>query len=392
MHVLESYALQDNLKIDRPFIYEKYFPMATKGKYITLDASSKEGSNKYSHWKNVLEMLAPHLKEMDITIVQLGDKSEEQIPGCYIAVGQTDNNQKAYVIKNSELHICVNNLSLQLASNYDKKIVALFSNVYYDQFKPYWSDKSRVSVLEGERKKPSLHPNEAPKSIDSIRPEKIAEKILWNLGKLYVSEFNTLKIGCLYGKKRIESSLSNAVADIKKLGIDTLICRLDYNYNLDNLKTQLGFCSCSVVTNKPIPIDFLKQNKERIAELVYYLDDDHNPEFVRECIKIGINVGLLSKKDKETVNSYKIDYMDISQRIGVMPRIKKEDIEEIKGKKRLFYKSTKFTIHNGRAFASRASILHNLPPIESFDHPFLPVIDHEDFWEEKDHFYFVEKK
>jgi len=392
MHVLESYALQDNLKIDRPFIYEKYFPMATKGKYITLDASSKEGSNKYSYWKNVLEMLSPHLKEMDITIVQLGDKSEEQIPGCYIAVGQTDNNQKAYVIKNSELHICVNNLSLQLASNYDKKIVALFSNVYYDQFKPYWSDKSKVTVLEGERKKPSLLPDEAPKSIDSIRPEKIVEKILWNLGKLYVSEFNTLKIGCLYGKKRIESSLSNAVADIKKLGIDTLICRLDYNYNLDNLKTQLGFCSCSVVTNKPIPIDFLKQNKERIAELVYYLDDDHNPEFARECIKIGINVGLLSKKDKETVNSYKIDYMDISQRIGVMPRIKKEDIEEIKGKKRLFYKSTKFTIHNGRAFASRASILHNLPPIESFDHPFLPVIDHEDFWEEKDHFFFVEKK
>ena len=206
MHVLESYALQDNLKIDRPFIYEKYFPMATKGKYVTLDASSKEGSNKYSYWKNVLEMLAPHLREMDITVVQLGDKDEEQIPGCYMAVGQTDNNQKAYVIKNSELHICVNNLSLQLASNYDKKIVALFSNVYYDQFKPYWSDKSKVTVLEGERKKPSMHPDEAPKSIDSIHPEKIVEKILWNLGKLYVSEFNTLKIGCLYGKKRIESS------------------------------------------------------------------------------------------------------------------------------------------------------------------------------------------
>ena len=392
MHVLESYALQDNLKIDRPFIYEKYFPMATKGKYITLDVSSKEGANKYSYWKNVLEILIPHLNEIDTTIVQLGDKDDEQIPGCYIAVGQTDNNQKAYVIKNSELHICVNNLSLQLASNYDKKIVALFSNVYYDQFKPYWSDKSRVTVLEGERKKPSLRPDEAPKSIDSIRPEKIVEKILRNLGKTYVSEFNTLKIGCLYGKKRIESSLSNPIADIKKLGIDSLICRLDYNYALDNLKTQLGFCSCSVVTDKPIPIDFLKQNKERIAELVYYLDDDHSPEFVRECIKIGINVGLLSRKDEETVNSYKIDYMDIGQRIGVIPRIKKEDIKEIKGKKRLFYKSSKFTIHDGRAFPSRAAILHSHPPVGSFDHSFLPVIDHEDFWEEKDHFYFVEKK
>ena len=28
MHILESYALQNDLKIDRPFIYEKFFPLA----------------------------------------------------------------------------------------------------------------------------------------------------------------------------------------------------------------------------------------------------------------------------------------------------------------------------------------------------------------------------
>ena len=33
MHVLESYALQNDLKIDRPLIYEKFFPLA-------LDSSS----------------------------------------------------------------------------------------------------------------------------------------------------------------------------------------------------------------------------------------------------------------------------------------------------------------------------------------------------------------
>ena len=42
MHILESYALQDNLKIDKPHIYEKYFQMATNGKYATLDVSSDD--------------------------------------------------------------------------------------------------------------------------------------------------------------------------------------------------------------------------------------------------------------------------------------------------------------------------------------------------------------
>ena len=28
----------------------------------------------------------------------------------------------------------------------------------------------------------------------------------------------------------------------------------------------------------------------------------------------------------------------------------------------------------------------------SFDHYFMQIIDHEDFWEEKDHFYFVKRK
>ena len=46
MHVLESYALQDNFKIDSPFIYEKYFPMAVEGKYITIDTSSDDESHK----------------------------------------------------------------------------------------------------------------------------------------------------------------------------------------------------------------------------------------------------------------------------------------------------------------------------------------------------------
>lgn len=393
MHVLESYALQDNFKIDEPFIYEKYFPMAVQGKYITIDTSSDDESNKYSHWVMVLDFLAPYLKNLGVTVVQLGNKEDQQIPGCYIAVGQTDNNQKAYVIKNSHLHISANSLSLQIASGYNKRIVALFGNSYYEQFKPYWSSENDVTVLKGYRSKPSFNGAENPKSIDYIHPEKIAAAVLSNLGKPHSFPFNTLRIGPFYKNRRIESSLSNPIADIKALGIESLIVRLDYNYNLDNLIKQIEICPCSVITNKTIPEDIILKYKSRIIELIYYLEDDNDPSFVSFCINNGINIGLLSKQDKDKIDSYKINYLDIDKPINIIPKVKWEDIEELRFVKtnKLFYKSNKFLLHNGKAYTSKMAVAVE-QPVQSFDHSFMQIIDHEDFWEEKDHFYFVEKK
>ena len=393
MHILESYALQDNLKIDKPFIYEKFFPMAIEGRYITIDTASDDESNKYSHWSMVLDFLTPYLKEKKITAVQLGSKEDEQIPGCYIAVGQTDPNQKAYVIKNSALHISANTLSLQIASSYNKKIISLFGNSFYEQFKPYWSNPDDVTLLKGNIKKPTFNGNEAPKTIDAIAPEKVAQAILQNLGHPHSFAFNTLKVGSLYKNRRIESSLSNPIADIGVLGVESLIVHLDYNYNLDNLIKQLEICPCSVITNKPIPEDIILRYKERIVEIVYFLEDDNDPSFVNFCISKGKQIGLLSRQPKESIDKYKINYLDIDKPINIIPEIKFEDIEEIKNtnKKKIFFKSNKFLIHEGKAYPNKMSVAVN-QPISSFDHPFYQIIDHRDFWEDKEHFYFVEKK
>ena len=393
MHILESYALQDNLKIDKPFIYEKFFPMAIEGRYITIDTASDDESNKYSHWSMVLDFLTPYLKEKKITAVQLGGKEDEQIPGCYIAVGQTDPNQKAYVIKNSALHISANTLSLQIASSYNKKIISLFGNSFYEQFKPYWSNPDDVTLLKGNIKKPTFNGNEVPKTIDAIAPERVAQAILQNLGHPHSFAFNTLKIGSLYKNRRIESSLSNPIADIGALGVESLIVHLDYNYNLDNLIKQLEICPCSVITNKPIPEDIILRYKERIVEIVYFLEDDNDPSFVNFCISKGKQIGLLSRQPKESIDKYKINYLDIDKPINIIPEIKFEDIEEIKNtnKKKIFFKSNKFLIHEGKAYPNKMSVAVN-QSISSFDHPFCQIIDHRDFWEDKEHFYFVEKK
>ena len=57
MHILESYALQNDLKIDRPFVYEKFFPLAID-KFITIDTSNLgTPALTYDHWQLVVDLI-----------------------------------------------------------------------------------------------------------------------------------------------------------------------------------------------------------------------------------------------------------------------------------------------------------------------------------------------
>ncbi len=81
MHILESYALQNDLKIDKPSVFERFFPLAVED-YITLDTSSLgTASLTYDHWQQVIDLIHPILEAKKIFIVQLGDKSDKPLTG-----------------------------------------------------------------------------------------------------------------------------------------------------------------------------------------------------------------------------------------------------------------------------------------------------------------------
>ena len=164
----------------------------------------------YDHWQLVVDLIHPFLEEHKIKIIQLGNKEDAPLNNCYMAIGQCNFNQKAYVVKKSLVHICPNNESMHVASAFDKKCVALFpSNCFPSQFVPYWSTKKNVEILSSAiGTKPSFNPNETPKSINGITPENVAKKILNFLGIFtFVPEFKTLRIGNSFKRKRIESAL-----------------------------------------------------------------------------------------------------------------------------------------------------------------------------------------
>ena len=396
MHVLESYALQNDLKIDRPEIYEKYFPLAVD-KFITLDTSALQtGAMVYDHWSLVVAYLYERLEKEGISIVQLGSKDCVQLNGCYQAVGQCDFNQRSYIIKKSLLHLSVNNESCHVASSYGKKIVTLFPyNCYVGQYKPYWTKTEDASFLQekADAEKPSYSIEESPKSINNIKPEDVAKEVLKKLN-LFNSEdtewqYKTVKIGSSYNRRRVDSNLTHLL-DSSKLGVSSLIVRMDLNFNEDNLVQQLSSCPCSIITNKPIKDEIIEKYYKSILELVYYVTEDHSVDFVKKLKSKSVNYILRSRLEESQVNDLKIDYIDYGLLHHTKPKFKK-DFKELKGKNNLYYKSNYSIVHNGKFYPNSAALLRLKHGSESLKQQVNEVIDDPLFWEEIDHFHIFEK-
>lgn len=393
MHILESYALQNDLKIDKPLIYEKYFPL-TVDKFITLDTSSLgTKALSYDHWQLVVDLIYPKLKELGITIIQLGDKGDRLLPNCYSTMGQCNFNQKSYIISRSLAHMSTNNESCHIASHYNKKSVVVFSNnCYPDQFKPYWTDEDKLFVIKPTNTKvrPSYNPAEEPKSINTVPPEEIASKILTLVGvHTFSPELKTVKIGKAFYNSRIDSDLTHLL-DATKLKVSSLIVRMDFNFNEANLVQQLEACPCSVITSKPLSDEVINKYHKKIVELVYYIEDDHSPEFIKKIKEKSINYLLRSRKEGLELNDLKLDYFDYGLIQPIKPK-SKNDFEELKDKNKLFYKSNYFIVHGNKFYPSTAAFLQKVQGAEQMNHDAQPIIDVPIFWEEEEHFQFFTK-
>ncbi len=392
MHILESYALQNDLKIDRPNLYEKFFPLATD-KYITIDTSNLgTQAMTYDHWQLVVDLIYPKLELMGISIVQLGDKNCTPLTKCYLAIGQCNFNQKAYVIKNSLTHISTNNETSHIASSYDKKMVTLFPhNCYVSQFKPYWSSEENVKIFqEKTQARPSYSPSENPKSINKISPENIASAILNFLGiETFHTEYKTAYIGSSFKQPRIESTLTHLI-DVSKLSVPSLIVRLDINFNEENLAKQLQVCPCSVITNRPLSDEILNNYKSKILELVYYIEDDNDPEFINRVKSSSINSLLRTRKTGEDLKDIKLKYLDVGM-IQVIKEKSRDDFEDLKDKNNLYYKSKHFIIHNNKFYPGTAALKQSKYGGDTMNHEPHEIIDDPVFWEEEEHFQFFVK-
>lgn len=368
MHILEQYSLACGLKIGSPFIYEKYFPVPFK-KYITFNPFGKFNSRKYSYWQEVIDLIFPILQKEDIHIVQIGAQNEAGYNNCFHLMGQTNFHQSAYVIKNSLLHFGVDSFPIHIASYYDKKIVALYSNMYASQSKPYWSKSENIRLIQAELngRKPSYAPEENPKTIDNIKPEEIANNILNLLNISQRLEHNTIFFGKDY-KNIIIESIPSIIIPQQVFPNLLLNIRFDYINEIEEkdyvcTQNNLKIRNCAIITDKPIEIEKLVQLKDKLINIFYDITfNDIDLNFVNKVKFYGIKIDFIfnksKNKDEISLNNKKLKLIDCPELINVVENQEKPK-EQIKQSE--FYKSKKVLFANNNTYLSKAAYLENKP-------------------------------
>ena len=361
MHLIESYATSSGLKIGKPFILESYFPLPFE-KYISFQPFSKYPAKDYDYWQEVINLIIPHLQERNIQIVQIGSQKEKVLENVYSVVGQTDIRQAAYIIKNSIIHFGADSFGAHIASGFNKKIVALYSNNNINNVKPYWTQEKDMVLISPDIKiKPSYAAEENPKSINSIQPEKIAQAIL----KLLEIENNFHILNTVYKGKLFNNKLFHVVPDhvVEKSSlINHCVYRMDLFFNEANLLNQLKIMPCIIATDQPIDINILIQNRAHVIGVNCFIQDNSNLEFIKQLKSANIKYQLYSYLSNEKLNSYKLDYLDYGIIVKVntdYPEVEKIIKEAVGGN--LYYKSNNFILSKGKVFLSEKAFFDDKP-------------------------------
>lgn len=390
MHILDCYSLNSGLKVRKPFIFDKYFPLDIYS-YITFDPYSNFPSRKYDYWSDVINALFPILESKGIGILLIGN-GKDTYEKTYDLRNQASTNQISYILQNSLLHLSVDGFSNHLAAHKNKKIVSLFSDSSPQNSAPFFGDANNHRFLLSESKTGnfSYSPEEKPKSINSIKPEDIINSVCELLGIEHTHEYQTLKIGNDYIANSLECVPDGNPIDVSSINVDSLIMRMDLNHDEMSLAKQCQVGKCSVITENPISINIVNHLKPSLVQFVYLLGEKDSKQYVEDLYSIGVQCLLMTEKTGDELEALKFKYLDYGQihqrRQGQKPKeLEGEDLNNV------YYRSNKYLIHNSQIYYTTSSFEKSMPTDMLGSSKFQKVIDEESFWKESENLYFVKK-
>ena len=394
MHLIEKYSLETGVKIGKPELYEKFYPVPVSGKYITQYVEQGIQSMQYEYWEDVIELMNPYLKQNDIKILNLNPSPVKSLDNLFQIEEKIDAGQLSYILKNSLLHFGETSFATDVAVTHDINLVALYSMSHRECLEPYWGNRSKQILLEPQTDfperchKPSYSSTEVKKSINSITSEKIAGGILSLLGIDYKFDYETVFVGSLFVNKQVEV-IPQTIADID---FYPMSIRMDYHFNERNLVQQFSTTDkpINIITNKPISEAALLKIRKRIECIYYLIEDDENPAFIEKAKRFQIPFKLMSYMEKSKIQDKKLKYMDLApifkQKIADPKEIKELKNEDLSS---LYYFSNKRVLNKGKIYLSKAGYDAGQAH-ESKDSP-QKIVDSEDFWKELDCFKIVRK-
>lgn len=365
MHLVETYSLSTGSKIKKPFIHKKFFPLPFD-KYITIQNSSGMQGKCYDYFQEVVNFVYEDLEKFGYKIIQIGNKDDKPLTNVFNLQGQTNINQTAFILENSQLHAGNDSFAIHMCSAFDVPLIGLYSVSSPEIAGPFWKNKNQI-CLTPKNWNPSFNPNESPKRVNEIKIESIIESIQTLLNINLSQNIHTIFIGQRYGHILLEAVpstiLPNTIFPEVPLNIrfDYIdeIEEKDYICTLNNLNTR----KCAIITDKPLEIEKLFQLKDKIINLFYDITfKDLDLNFVNKVKSLGMKVDFIFNKSKNKnesiLNSKKLELIDYQEIINIV-----EDTEKLAKeiKKSKFYKSKKILFANNNMYLSKAAYLENKP-------------------------------
>lgn len=377
-HLIEEYAKTLGVKIGKPYLCEHFYPILEE-KYITIHTDKKIDSKNYEYFPQVLNLIKPILNQKGYKIYQIGgpeDPKLENVDGCFLNLNFK---QSAYLIKRSKLHLGIDSLPIHIASMYDIPIVALYSHTYAANAYPYWSSKENAIMIESDKNgnKPSFSYQENPKTIRSIKPEKISQSVFDLLKIEEKINFNTLRIGNHYHIPFVEI-VPNFRANLEDQKNKTLYIRADLHNDDQTIAFWCANYKTKIIAANELPIPLIKQFAPNIEHIYFKIKDQSISneyfELVKKC-KVNFTICVDDEENLAQIRNYYFDF-----------RVEFDSLKERVAKtarQNGYFLTNKILISQGVLYPSEAHLNANkkLDMINEVMH------DDDAFWKDAEHFY-----
>jgi len=378
MNVLEKYSINCGVKVSRPSVASSYFPVADE-KYIILDGRNKYKSNIYELFPDVLAYIQQNLHSEGIKVYAFNDKQEDVATGTQPFINLT-RKQEAYLIKNSLLVICGDNLTSYYAAALGVPCVALYSAYPAACTAPIWGNSHTSIESDWLGNLPAYGVEENPKAINFIHPEKIANTILQKLNFGQSINVETIYIGDHYPTKVVEV-IPDFVAPPDFLQGRAINLRADYHYHEERIVHWLQGRTVNLLVNNPINLNLLKYFQKNIVQLTVNINDQFSEQYLKDVMSTGVPLEIFCE-DKDELSAYRFQFFDFDIEESIFKSKKDLDKSLNKFNKNTKFLSGKILISDGQRYScleakKQKNVLTGEPEV---------VYDTEDFWKELDHY------
>jgi hypothetical protein len=93
MNLTEKMALDCGVKVSRPYL-DRYFLPIKNDNYIIIDTRCKNANGQYDYFNDVLDLIKPYLKEINIDIFQIATDKNIKLAcdKCFITINKKQEN------------------------------------------------------------------------------------------------------------------------------------------------------------------------------------------------------------------------------------------------------------------------------------------------------------